>query len=174
MPKLLVYHKHQDDPKKCTAEKLYRQGFVKFVHRLPKRAIFLNPYAFVYLIPSDKQIALRHGILVFDVSWKDACNFFKKPTKYDRKLPYLVAANPINFGRPYILSSVEALAATLYILGYKSHSLKLLSLFKWGNAFLSINKEYLEKYSRAKSQEEIKLIEQEIIKSMKRNGECGE
>ncbi len=165
-PKLLVYHKHQDDSKKCTANKVLKHGLAIQVSRLPKRAIFLNPYSYKYLIPSDRFLAIKWGILVFDISWKTANTFFRRKTKFDRKLPFLVAANPINYGRPYALSSAEAFAAALYILGFKDKSYDIMSLFKWGDSFFKLNEERLIAYSRTSSEEEMIKVEARIISSI--------
>lgn len=69
-------------------------------------------------------------------------------------MPYMVAANPINYGKPYELSTVEALSAALYVLGFRERSVELLNKFKWGPHFLELNEELLDLYSEAETSEE--------------------
>jgi pre-rRNA-processing protein TSR3 len=78
-------------------------------------------------------------------------------------LPTLLAANPTNYAKPHKLSSVEALAASLYIVGFKNEATKLLSLFKWGETFLTLNAQPLEAYSLATNPEAMQLAESQYF-----------
>jgi pre-rRNA-processing protein TSR3 len=71
----------------------------------------------------------------------------------NRRLPFLLAGNPTNYGIAGRLSTAEALAAALILTGFRQSATAILSLFKWGETFLSLNQEPLEKYAAAKSPE---------------------
>jgi len=80
-----------------------------------------------------------------------------------RSLPFLLAANPVNYGKPYKLSTVEAIAASYYILGKKELALKLLQKFSWGIQFINLNVNPLDDYSKAKNSNEIIEIEKQYF-----------
>ena len=80
-----------------------------------------------------------------------------------RGLPYLLAANPVNWGKPMRLSSAEALAAAVYILGEKRQAEEILGKFKWGLNFLDLNREPLDRYSAAINSTEVVEIMKEYI-----------
>ncbi len=164
---------NQDDPKKCSALRLVKFHLAYPIYRrrqIPRGTIILDPYAEELLTPSDKNDVLRHGIMVVDCSWKNAESVFLTPNEYGRRLPVLLAANPINYARAGILSSLEAFSGALYILGFKEEAYELLKIFKWGPHFLELNSEPLEAYSEAKDAEDLVKIIGEFFPNIRTTG----
>ena len=144
----------QDDPRKCSAAKLVKFGLAKPVTRTASRTLILNPFSKKTLLKSDRKLV--NSITGIDCSWNLAVPAFQKPfTGVSRKLPPLLAGNPINYSKLNKLSTVEALAGAVYILGETDLTHNLLQKFKWGNTFFELNKNLLHDYSKAQSEAEI-------------------
>lgn len=165
---LYAYHAHQCDPKKCTAKKLARFDIIRLcntIKKLPSGAILLDPTAERAFSPADEEKAQK-GLIVLDCSWEEVERVFSllhKKRMRHRALPFLLAANPVNYGRPFKLSGAEALAAALYILGQRERAEQILAKFKWGLGFLELNRAPLEDYSRAKDSKEVIEIQGEYM-----------
>ncbi|MFQ5910165.1 MAG: DUF367 family protein [Thermoplasmata archaeon] len=145
------------DPKKCTAKKLAKFDLLALVHNvrnLPKGCILLNPTSERAISREDEEYASERGLAALDLSWKHP-SFPKVRGMRVRALPYLLAANPVNYGKPFRLSTVEALAASLFIMGHKALGLRILGKFKWGPGFLALNEEPLRVYSEARNSQEV-------------------
>ena len=144
----------QDDPRKCSAAKLVKFGLAKPVTRTTSRTLILNPFSKKTLLESDKKLV--HSITGIDCSWNLVVSAFQKPfTGISRKLPPLLAGNPINYSKLNKLTTVEALAAAVYIMGDLDLTHTLLNKFKWGSTFFALNKNLLQDYSKAESESEI-------------------
>ena len=72
-----------------------------------------------------------------------------------RALPFLMAANPVNFGKPCKSTSIEALAASLFILGEQERAAQILGCVSRASGSLEVNKEPLELYATAKDSTEV-------------------
>ena len=166
--RLYIYHMNEDDPKKCSAKKLHRFGFAKLeknLKKIPKHAILLSPFAEKSLSREDLPIAEEVGILAVDCSWENAEKRFQDFSKsyISRALPFVVAVNPVNYGKPFKLTTLEAFAASLYIIGETEQAHEILKIYNWGPHFLELNKQPLEDYRKAKnSTEVIEIIKQYI------------
>ncbi len=166
--KIIVYHAEECDRKKCTTVKLDKKGKVKVVTKLnlvPTSAIILDPYSQKSLSVEDKKTIMEKGLVGLDCSWKkiEKVPFRLKTGKNSRSLPFLIAANPTNYGKPCILSTAEAIAASFYIIGFKDIAIDIMSQFKWGPHFLKLNEELLEAYSKAESSLEVVKIQNEFL-----------
>jgi len=162
-----IYHANQCDPKKCSTLKLKRHNLVRVVHRfraLPRGAVILDPFTPKAFSPADRERLKKRGLSALDCSWVHAKEIFAvSANRVSRCLPYLVAANPVNYGKPTKLSTVEALAAALYIAGFSEQATELLSKFKWGPQFIILNKELLEGYSFAKDSVGVVEVQKEYV-----------
>ena len=163
--RLLAYHAGQCDPKKCTALRLKRFGLMTFVPRpssIPRGVVLLTPKAARALSPGDAARAERRGLAIVDVSWKRD-TFPAVPQAAGRALPYLLAANPVNYGKPFVLSSAEALAAALSIFGRADAARAVLAKFAWGEQFFILNEEPLAAYAAAKDGAGVVAAQSEFI-----------
>lgn len=165
---LFVYHARQDDPKKCTARKMSKFGLATMYEtagKLPPGAILLDPTASKAISPADMRLA-RKGVVVLDCTWGEVERIFpqlESKQMQGRALPYLLAANPVNYGKPFMLSSAEAFVAALYILGYREQASEIAAKFKWGDTFLTLNREPLEAYAEAKDSADVIRIQQDFM-----------
>jgi pre-rRNA-processing protein TSR3 len=80
-----------------------------------------------------------------------------------RVLPLLVAANSVNYGKPFKLNTAEAMAACLYIAGFKADAVTMLTSFAYGAEFFKLNEALLNKYSSCESSDEVKQAMQEFL-----------
>jgi pre-rRNA-processing protein TSR3 len=155
--KINVVMLKQDDPKKCSAAKLVKFKLAKNVKKTSSKTLVLDPFAKKTVLNSDKQLV--NSITGIDCSWNLADQTFT--TNFlgiHRKLPPLFAGNPVNYSKLNKLTTVEAIAATLFILGKKNLCMQLLDKFKWGHTFFELNKDLLEDYANLESEGQITSI----------------
>ena len=128
--KLSMLYFDQCDPKKCTGKKLERLGLLKEIK-------FSRNYGGILLTPTGKKICSiedhdiisKKGICVIDCSWAKFEELHLDLHKIEtRSLPFMVAVNPVNFGKAYKLSCAEAFAACLFLGGFEKEARFLMEL----------------------------------------------
>jgi len=149
---LLMFY--QDDPKKCTAAKLIKFGLAKKITKSQSKTVLLHPYSEKTLLNNEK--SLFTSITGIDCSWVLAEQVFQKNfIGISRKLPPLLAGNPVNYSKINKLTTVEAIAAAAFILDNETLSQNLLEKFNWGHTFLELNENLLQDYKKAESEGEV-------------------
>jgi pre-rRNA-processing protein TSR3 len=144
----------QDDPKKCTAAKLVKFRIAKNVRTTSSNTLILDPFAARVILKNDRLVA--NSITGIDCSWEFAQEtFVKKFSGIPRKLPPLFAGNPVNYSKLNKLTTAEAIAGALFIMEFDNIAQEMLNKFKWGHTFYDLNKNLLEDYSKARSEEDI-------------------
>ena len=155
--KLQVLMFYQDDPKKCTAAKMVKFGLAQNIKKIGSKGLVLDPFAEKTLLPKDASVI--HSVVGIDCSWNLADHAFsQKFNGIKRKLPPLLAGNPVNYSKLNKLTTAEALSGSLYILGFKEQSLELLNKFKWGHTFYELNQNLLNDYSESTTEKDIQNI----------------
>jgi len=159
---LHVRYEGDDDPEKCTARRLARFDLAT-LHRstwATPPGVVLNPFADRALSPAD---AGTDRLVALDCSWRTAEDEAFDLAGDHRSLPFLVAANPVNYGNPFQLTTVEAFAGALVILGERDHAERLLDTFRWGETFLELNAEPLRRYAACADSTEVVAVQSEYL-----------
>ncbi|CAO4375845.1 unnamed protein product [Caenorhabditis nigoni] len=172
--RLAMYDFNQCDPKRCSGRKLLRADLiteVKLGQRFP--GLVLSPTGKYTLAPRDRPFVEQHGLCVVDCSWKEVerTPLHKVKAPEHRLLPYLVAANSVNYGKPCHLTCAEAMAAGLYILGFREAAHRLMKPFTWGEHFIELNKELLELYAACNTPEEVIKAQNEYLERIDKERE---
>ena len=104
--------------------------------------LVLDPFSEKILTNEDIPLAEVGGIVGVDCSWNRAPETFSRLRLMGlepRSLPSVTPANPVNSGKVGKLTTAEAIASALLICGQSEQAQKIMSVFKWGPAFLKLN-----------------------------------
>ena len=155
---LLILEGDQCDKKRCSGRRLVVKDQARFIFKereIPHSCIILSPAVKRAISPADKEYAKVGGIVALDFSWNKPETIPHVGGNRRRALPYLIPVNPVNYGKPFKLSTVEALGAALYILGAVEQAERILATQTWGPHFLTMNSEPLAEYAKAKDSAEV-------------------
>ncbi|KAK8910054.1 hypothetical protein QC760_001032 [Botrytis cinerea] len=159
------------DPKRCSGKKLMKLNLMRELHVGQKhQGVIISPNAKATISPADREIMQQFGAAVVECSWARTAEvpWTKIGGKCERLLPYLVAANSVNYGKPWRLNCVEALGAAFYICGFEDWAEQILEPFNYGRSFLDINSSLLKRYAACKDEAEIKKAQEVWMEKLER------
>jgi pre-rRNA-processing protein TSR3 len=172
--RLFIVLAGEDHPKACTGRRLLRRGLAtEPAHARARsgRPIVLDPHADRPLSATDRDRAEHGGVLAIDCSWNRLAERGGLPGREGgpdvgsphRRLPILIAANPQHYGRPAELNTVEALAASVYLLARPEQARALLDGFRGEQEFLELNRARLDAYAAAHDAEGVRSVERHLF-----------
>ncbi|KAK4218466.1 ribosome biogenesis protein TSR3 [Rhypophila decipiens] len=159
------------DPKRCSGKKLMKLGMMRELHLGQRHAgVIITPNGKQVVSPADKPLLEQYGAAVVECSWARTkeVQWNKVGGKCERLLPYLVAANNVNYGKPWRLNCVEALAAAFAICGHSEWARAILEPFSYGEAFMEINSSLFKKYAACEDAAGVKKAEEEWMERLDR------
>lgn len=159
------------DPKRCSGKRLMHFGLMRELSVGQKFAgVVVSPNAKTVVSPADNELLEQFGAAVVECSWVRVKEvpWGKIGGKCERLLPYLVAANSVNYGRPWRLNCAEALAATFFICGHEDWAHEVLTHFSYGEPFLEINSQLLKRYAACANAEEVRKAEEVWLAKIER------
>lgn len=165
--KIFMWEFNQNDPKRDSGSKLCRLGYASVLRvGASYNGIVLSSEAKTFASAADRELVEKYGISGINCSWNrlEEIPFASmgKPRSH-RILPLIYAANTVNYGKPYKMNTAEAIAACLYITGFKDDARSMLSSFSYGMEFLRLNHELLERYAQCRDSDEIQQFQDEYI-----------
>lgn len=162
--RLSMFEFNQNDPKRDSGMKLCRLGLARsFKPGAVFKGILLSAEAHKTLSPADAPQAAEKGFGAVNCSWNrleevEASRLRGTP----RKLPFLVAANPTNYGKPFKLNTAEALVASLAICGFRHDAERVAAKYSWGAEFFKINGDLIDRYSKCPDEYSVRLAAAEL------------
>jgi pre-rRNA-processing protein TSR3 len=159
------------DPKRCSGKKLMKLGLMRELHVGQRHnGVIITPNGKTVVSPADREVLDIYGAAVVECSWArmKEIQWGKVGGRCERLLPYLVAANSVNYGKPWRLNCAEALAAAFYICGHPDWAEQILEPFSYGSAFLEINSSLLRKYAACSDAAEVKKTEKEWMERLEK------
>ncbi|KAH8151672.1 uncharacterized protein LAJ45_04294 [Morchella importuna] len=162
------------DPERCSGKKLIRQGLMRDLPIGRKfSGVIITPNGKGPVSQADRPLLEEFGAAVVECSWArlDEVPFSKIGGRCERLLPYLVAANSVNYGKPWRLNCAEALAACFAIMGHAEWAVEILRPFPYGEEFMRMNAELLERYAACADAEEVGRCQEEWLAGLEREWE---
>lgn len=159
------------DPKRCSGKRLMRAGMMRELHLGQRHnGVIITPNGKHTISPADRELMDTYGAAVVECSWARTkeVQWNKVGGRCERLLPYLVAANTVNYGKPWRLNCAEALAAAFAICGHLDWAEQVLEPFSYGAAFLKINATLLRKYAECEDEKGIKKTEEEWMERLEK------